>query len=136
MVVVVNLWVVHLATQDPPIKESEKPYEAGEAYEGELQTWRASAALGYAAAVSAERGLVRIELKDRAGAAVVGLKGTIGVARNERTDRDQTLEVKEIAPGTYEAKGDLALAGLWRIKSSLGDARGTWLDDRRVWVQP
>jgi nitrogen fixation protein FixH len=136
VVVGVNLWVVRLAAKDPPLVEADKPYEVGEAYEQEIAAFRASASLGWRSEVDARPGRVRVVLKDAGGQPVGGLKGALVATRPDRKDRDQTLSFAEPEPGVYEANGDLSPAGIWRLRTSLGDARGTWLDDRRSWISP
>lgn len=136
VVVAVNVFVVRIAASDPPVVEADRPYEMGEAYQQELEAFRASAALGYSAAVDAAGGHVRIALTDRDGRPVTGLSGSVDLQRPERKDRDQTAPLKETSPGTYEATADLTPAGVWRLHTSLGGPSGRWLDDRRMWVQP
>jgi nitrogen fixation protein FixH len=136
VVVAVNIFVVRIAASDPPVVEADRPYEVGEAYQTELEAFRKSAALGYTADVSVGGGRVTLKLTDRAGQPVAGLHGALRLERPDRKDRDQTLNLTESAPGTYEATGDLSPAGVWRVHSALSDARGQWLDDRRMWVQP
>lgn len=136
VVVVVNIWLVRIAAQDPPLVESDKPYEAGEAYQQEIEAFRASAALGWRAQLDASGRGVRIALLDSQGAPIAGLKGAVVATRPDRKDRDQTLTLVERSPGVYEAEGTLDPAGIWRLRTSLADGRGTWLDDRRAWVSP
>lgn len=136
IVVGVNVWVVRIAAADPPLVVTEKPYEVGEAYERELQAFRDSAALGYRAEIEAAAGRVEVRLSDAAGQPVAGLSGKIALKRAERADRDQSLTLAEVSPGRYEARGDLNPAGLWRLRTELSGTRGTWLDERRLWVSP
>lgn len=136
VVIVVNILLVRIAAQDPPLVESDKPYEAGEAYQQEIEAFRASAALGWKAQLDVTGKGVRLALLDAAGAPVAGLRGAVVATRPERKDRDQTLTLEERSPGVYEASGALSPSGVWRLRTSLGDGRGTFLDDRRAWVSP
>ena len=136
LVVAVNLWVAHIATADPPVVEADRPYEVGEAYQQEIEASRVSAQLGYRAEVTAAGGRLRVALVDRAGHPVAGLEGDIRVERPDRRDRDQRAVLAEAAPGVYEAVADLNPAGVWRVHTTLADGRGTWMDDRRMWIAP
>jgi len=134
VVVGVNLWMLRVASSDPPIQEAERPYEAGVAYEATLAEQRASGALGFRASVEVAAGRARLTVTGPDGVPVDGLRGALRARRADRADQDFGAAWRLTAPGVYEVDVAFPTGGVWRLQSRLEGAAAPFLDDRRLQV--
>jgi len=112
------------------------PYEDGLAYNSALKQRRAQAALGWklAAGVDAPDAL-RVEVVDRAGAPVRGLRVSALLQRPATEDGQRTATFKETAPGVYIAR-DGRLTGAWDVEVTAVNDRGDVAKADRRLYQP
>ncbi len=133
-VFVVNGLMLYIANREKPVIETKDYYEEGLTYDRVIETQRASAALGWSAAVELADDGVRYVLRDRTGNAVTGLQGALAMRRADTTAFDVEAAFEEVAPGVY--LGPRAKArGLYRLQARLdNDAGAPWVDERKLYV--
>ncbi|MCB9539312.1 MAG: FixH family protein [Myxococcales bacterium] len=134
VVFVANGIMLYIANREKPVIETTRYYEEGLEYDRVMEAQRASAALGWSAAVELVEDGVRYELRDRTGGAVTGLQGALAMRRADTTAYDVEAAFQEIAPGVY--LGPRAKArGLYRLDARLdNDAGAPWVDQRKLYV--
>ncbi len=92
-------------------------YEASKSYNREAARARAILAKGWQTKVLVPKdGRIIIQLRDRQGRAVTGLKATAQVRRPVGTADDTRLTFRETRPGDYVATTPLA-PGAWRMEA-------------------
>ncbi len=107
-----------------PGETSVTPYEDGLIYNTTLSQRRAQAALGWriAAGLEGQDGL-RIEVVDRSGAPLSGLRVTAVLRRPATETGAHTARFHEAAPGVYLAR-DRRSSGAWDLEFTAQDAQG------------
>src|SRR4029079_17712276 len=83
---------------------------------------------------------LRLTLRDRAGAGVVGKKVTATIGRPATNRFDAALELTEVAPGRYEVPLPQAGEGSWIVDLNVYDSGASteplYQAGRRVWIKP
>ncbi|MFN3513848.1 MAG: FixH family protein [Phenylobacterium sp.] len=123
-----------VAYRTHPGQVSVTPYEDGLAYNRTLAQREAQAALGWRAAAAADGGAVTVEVLDRDGRPVTGLKITGTLQRPATEAGAQGLAFTEAAPGRYAAPVADA-AGVWDLafKATGGGAQAFEGERRLTW---
>jgi nitrogen fixation protein FixH len=121
IVIGVNGVMIALAIGTMPGLENEKPYQAGVAYNTEIEAARAQAARHWTVAShitrdTLGRATVRVTAHDADGAPVGGLTVAARLVRptNERGDR--TIALGERWPGSYVGEATRVAAGAWDVE--------------------
>lgn len=120
-VAVANAIMISIAISHPSMPAATDHWAESLAWDSELAVREASAALGWSVATLAQRddGTIALELHDASGAALLGLHGTLALARADRADLDRTLELRELGNGHYVALGELPPRGQYRATVDL-----------------
>lgn len=112
---------------------SNEPYRKGLAYNERIEADKIQQALGWETniALSSTGDALDIMINDRNGNPIggLGLEGSIG--RPATAAMDVVLDVKETAPGHYQAKFPTLMAGAWQI--DLAAKELTRNGDKIVW---
>jgi nitrogen fixation protein FixH len=121
VVIGVNGVMMALAIGTMPGLESEKPYQAGVAYNAEIDTARAQAARHWTVASHVGRGggghaTVRVEARDAEGASVGGLTVTVRLMRPTDKRADRAIWLGEHEPGTYLGEAADVAPGVWDVE--------------------
>ena len=135
VVIVVNVVFLVVASRNPPVIETSEYYDKALHHQTTIEERKASAALGWSAEVTLAGGKLRYALKGADGQPVAGLKGKVGLKRNETTALDGVVALTEAGPGIYEAQPPNAKAGLWRLEARFEGGPAPWLDARTVRVE-
>lgn len=126
--------MIAIASNNPPVLESETAYADSLRYDDVVDARRASAALGWTAAVEVTADAVVYTVTDAAGAPVAGLSGGLRMARPDTRAADAEVAFAEVAPGVYRAPR-AAGAGVFRLSARLAGGPSPWLDERRAVFQ-
>ncbi|MEZ4470008.1 MAG: FixH family protein [bacterium] len=126
-----NLAMVYLANQSPPILESKDAYGDGLAHDAVINARRASAALGFRGHLAHVEGGLEISLQDQSLAPVAGWAGRLKLQRADTQAHDADLPLVEASPGQYRAAWSGA-PGLYRLDAELTDGQRTWIDSQRL----
>jgi nitrogen fixation protein FixH len=117
-----------------------EPYRKGLQYNDRIAEDEKQSELGWAHVLAASTdGRLILNLKDKAGAPVVGLRifGTLG--RPSTSDFDRMIAFTERVPGTYVADTAVLADGAW-ISSieahEAGGARPIYRGRNRLWLKP
>lgn len=121
MVIGVNGVMIALAIGTMPGLESEKPYQAGVAYNAEIEAARAQAARRWNVAShvgrdAQGRATVSVKARDAKGAPISGLAVAVRLLRPADQRGDRTLELGEREPGTYLGEAANMAAGAWEVE--------------------
>jgi nitrogen fixation protein FixH len=121
-----------LAYRSHPGQVAVRPYEDGLVYNAELARMQAQQALGWSASAGAAPGTVVVQMRDRQGAPLTGLKLT-ALLQRPATERGRvTVPLAETAPGRY-ATAPATLTGTWDVHvEARRDARMVFAADRRL----
>lgn len=110
--VVSTFWLVASAHSDGGV-EAVAEYHRVDAVPAHTATQQASAALGWTVDGTASGPTVALAVRDRAGAPVTGLDGSVMVSRPQDAAALDTVALRETAPGTYTVALDAPAPGLW-----------------------
>ncbi len=127
VVFLANGIMLRLATSTFGGVETDSAYREGQRFNRETELAAAQAARGWAVEARVERqngaAKVVIEARDKAGAAISGLDGTVRLARpaDRRQDREGTLVAR--GAGRYEAALDGLPEGQWDIVIRFAEGR-------------
>jgi nitrogen fixation protein FixH len=121
VVIGVNGVMIALAIGTMPGLETEKPYQAGVAYNAEVDAARAQAARRWnvASHVSRDaqgRASVTVTARDADGAPISGLAVAVRLLRPADQRGDRTVELSEREPGTYRGETADMAAGAWGVE--------------------
>ncbi len=121
VVIGVNGVMIALAIGTMPGLETEKPYQAGVAYNAEVDAARAQAARGWnvASHVSRDaqgRASVSVTVRDANGIPISGLDIAVRLLRPADQRGDRTIELSEREPGTYRGETADMPAGAWGVE--------------------
>jgi nitrogen fixation protein FixH len=121
IVIGVNGVMIALAIGTMPGLESEKPYQAGVAYNAEIEAARAQAARRWTVAshVSRDaqgRATVSVKAHDAGGTPISGLAVTVRLLRPTDQRSDRIMELGEHEPGTYLGEAADVAAGAWEVE--------------------
>lgn len=135
IVIVVDGAFLVMAYRTHPGQVSVTPYEDGLGYNRTLAQREAQAALGWrATAAAAEGAAIKVEIVDRDGKPVTGLK-VAGVLQRPATEAGaQELAFTETAPGSYVASAAEA-TGVWDLtfRATGGEAQAFEGERRLTW---
>jgi nitrogen fixation protein FixH len=134
-----NAYYITIAVKSFSGEDEQKPYLQGVEYNDTLARRALQKKLDWRAAVAASRlpsGNVRIEvdLVQASGAPEIGarLAGELRHPANE--NRDRTLDLREAAPGRYQADLANVSTGSWDVMVNSGAKDAPFEAVRRVWV--
>jgi nitrogen fixation protein FixH len=121
VVIGVNGIMVALAIGTLPGLETDKPYQAGVAYNAEIDAARAQAARHWTVASHLSRdaqgrATVNVTAHDASGAPVGGLAVAVRLLRPADQRGDRGMELSEREPGTYQGETDGVAAGAWDVE--------------------
>ncbi|MFI4976007.1 MAG: FixH family protein [Caulobacterales bacterium] len=116
-----------------PGETSVSPYEDGLAYDGALAQLRAQKAMGWRIAAGPDRaGGLQVQVVDRQGAPLSGLRISGQLERPATEIGQKTVTFRATAPGVYAASAG-PLSGAWDLTLTVLDAQGhKALADRRL----
>lgn len=152
LVVAVNAWMVHLAISHPSVPASADHYAESIRWD-EIQAERARAqALGWRVELRPcprlrdreqdrehdhEHGCtIRLQVRDTAGAPVIGLHGHVRAQRADDAALDREAPVYAGgSAGDYEASLSLARPGLYTVSIRLEGSDAPWVDERSVEIR-
>lgn len=109
-------------------------YDRGRAYNQVLAEAARQDALGWRAEVSAERGLLRVAVRDREGLPVAGRLD--GMLRAPVEGTELPLVLVATAPGAWQAMVEAPRPGQWQVRLGLTGAEGQRFDIRQKVVLP
>lgn len=134
-----NAYFIAIAVKSFSGEDEQRPYLQGIAYNDTLARRSLQKKLNWRATVAASRlpsGYIRIvvDLSQANGAPEVraALAGELRHPANE--NRDRVLELKETAPGRYQADQNNVSAGAWDVIVSSSAKDAPFEAVRRVWV--
>ena len=140
VVVAVNAFMIHIAISHPSAPASRDHYGESQRWD-EVQAERGrSAALGWrvdvtpCAELTAEGCPLVMQVRDGAGAPVVGLHGTITAQRADDPALDREAAVTSHGEAGYAARLSLAQPGLYALSIRLEGGPAPWVDQRRILV--
>jgi nitrogen fixation protein FixH len=109
--------MISIALSHPSAPASADHWAESLAWDRELAVREASAALGWSIAALEQRddGTIELELHDADAHALLGLRGSVSLARSDRADWDVTLELRELGAGRYVVVGELPPRGLYQV---------------------
>lgn len=131
LVVGVDAGFLMMAYRTHPGQVAPRPYEAGLAYNAELQRLRAQDALGWRAGAEARATGLHVLMQDRDGRPLTGLKVSATLQRPATEQGRAEVALIEQAPGQYGA--ERALSGTWDARIEAKGAAGrTFVAERRL----
>lgn len=121
-----------------------EPYRKGLTYNERIEADRQQNELGWQGDVVLEPSgeAIAISLLDRNGRPLTGLAMTARIGRPSTSDLDIRVDMKETAPGRYDAKLSKLEAGTWQIDVEARElqAKGAdvavWRARKRLWLKP
>jgi nitrogen fixation protein FixH len=121
IVIGVNGIMITLAVGTMPGLENEKPYQAGIAYNDEINAARAQAGRHWTVASHVSRdgqghAIANVTARDSDGIPVTGLAVTVRLLRPADQRGDRTIALGERGPGTYEGGATDVAAGAWDVE--------------------
>ena len=121
VVIGVNGIMIALAIGTMPGLETDKPYQAGVAYNSEIEAARAQAERHWSVASrlsrdSQGRATVDVTARDASGAPVGGLAVAVRLLRPADQRGDRVVELSEREPGIYQGEADAVAAGAWDVE--------------------
>lgn len=122
--IIANVLLAVTAFGDPSFAVEEDYYQKAVDWDEELAERRQSAALGWTVALSTPAGgLLRADITDKDGAAVIGAHVEVVLFHYARASERNKALMKEVAPGRYGAAVPMERAGWWeaRLRARLGD---------------
>jgi nitrogen fixation protein FixH len=132
LVVAVNLVLVIASVSTFTGVTAGQAYDRGRAYNQVLAEAARQDGLGWRAAITAERGVLRVTVVDREGLPVAGRLD--GVLRAPLEGTEIPLGLVARAPGQWQAPLDLPRAGQWEARLTLRGAAGGHLDLRERFI--
>jgi nitrogen fixation protein FixH len=121
VVIGVNSVMIALAIGTMPGLENEKPYQAGVAWNAEIEAARAQAGRRWTVASHVTRNAqgratLAVDAHDAEGAPVAGLTVAARLMRPADQRSDHTILLGERAPGTYEGETTGVAVGAWDVE--------------------
>jgi nitrogen fixation protein FixH len=121
VIIGVNGVMIALAIGTMPGLETEKPYQAGIAYNVEIEAARAQAARRWVVTTQVTRGqdgraAISITTLDAGGVPIGGLAVVVRLLRPADQRGDRTLELREREPGIYRGETGGVAAGAWDVE--------------------
>jgi nitrogen fixation protein FixH len=121
VIIGVNGVMIALAIGTMPGVGSEKPYQAGVAYNAEIEAARAQAARRWKVAshISRDaqgRAIVSVKARDSNGTPIGGLAVAVRLLRPADQRGDRTMELREREAGTYLGEAADVAAGAWEVE--------------------
>ncbi len=128
LILAANVAFISLAVTTFSGQVAKNPYEAGLAYNAELDRRAAQAELGWRATPSLRRAGAAAELeitvRDAQGAPLAGLTAEAVLQRPATQTGARTITLNEAAPGVYRAQAALD-PGDWLAEATLTDTSGS-----------
>jgi nitrogen fixation protein FixH len=127
VVIGVNGVMIALAIGTMPGLENDKPYQAGVAYNAEIEAARAQAARRWTVASHINRdahgrATVSVNARDASGAPIDGLTVAVRLLRPTDQRGDRIMALSEREPGAYEGEAAGVAAGAWDVEIDAGRA--------------
>lgn len=98
--------------------EIEHAYERGLGYNRYIEEAAAQKERGWQGGLLLKGRMIAFTLKDRQGQPLTGATVKADCLREAFSGQDFALNLKEVAPGVYQAEGDFPAAGQWIVKVS------------------
>ena len=115
--------------------ETEDAYNKGLGYNKVLAAAEAQRARGWSASMAYADGALEVELADRTGSGITGLTVTAALIRPTHEGYDQTVILRETAPGRYALPVTFPLAGNWDVRVRAEGVGDPWYQTTRIWVK-
>jgi nitrogen fixation protein FixH len=127
VVIGVNGIMIALAIGTMPGLETDKPYQAGVAYNAEIEAARAQAERHWSVASRLNRdaqgrATVDVTVRDAGGAPVSGLAVAVRLLRPADQRGDRVVELSEHEPGIYQGEAEGVAAGAWDVETDAARA--------------
>jgi len=135
----VNAYFIRTALSTHTGVVANEPYRKGLHYNDRIEADARQAELGWTSDVThdAERKLLTFSLLDASGLPVRGLIVTANVGRPASSNEDVTLNLLEVAPGTYSAGAKSLSQGAYIASLEAGDGLSILYRARkRLWLKP
>jgi len=121
IVIGVNSVMIALAIGTMPGLENEKPYQAGVAYNAEIDAARAQAGrhwtvVSHVGRDAQDHATASVTARDADGIPMTGLAITMRLLRPADQRGDRTIVLRERAPGTYEGEATGVAVGAWDVE--------------------
>jgi nitrogen fixation protein FixH len=121
VVIGVNSIMIALAIGTMPGLESEKPYQAGVAYNAEIEAAREQSnrhwtVLSHVSRDAQGRTAISVDARDAGGAPLTGLTVTVRLLRPADQRSDRTIALGESGPGGYQGEAGGVAAGAWDVE--------------------
>ncbi len=135
IVVIVNGFLVYFAINSWTGLSTEGHYDKGLAYNQTLDAQRQQNALGWKANfIYNLDGNISVRLTDTNGKPLDNLKVKAQLYRPSQDDVDYIVDLQRTLAGTYQAKPQLPLPGLWEVRLSANRGSDTFRLRRRIQV--
>ncbi len=140
-ILAVNGWFIYAALSTYSGVVANEPYRKGLAYNERIAADERQTALGWSAALDAEKsGKLALVMTDRGGRPLTGLQVRAAIGRPSTDRFDLTVRFIEVAPGRYEARDTTLAAGNWIValeaRTRSGDANPDFRLRRKLWLAP
>lgn len=130
-------WFAHIAHSSYPGVVSERPYDKGVKYNEVIADADRQAALKWKLSLALEPNkTVTLDALDRDGKPLQGLAILLWVTRPVSAGMDQALNLRETAPGHYEAAVRFPVPGLWALRAEARQGTSRAQISKRVEVTP
>jgi nitrogen fixation protein FixH len=141
VVIGVNAVMIALAIGTMPGLENDRPYQAGVAYNAEIEASRAQAERRWTVASRISRdaqghATVNVKAHDASGAPVNGLAVAVRLLRPADQRGDRTVALSESEAGTYKGEAADVAPGAWDVEiDAVRDAKRLFRSRNRIVVE-
>ena len=138
IVVAVNGVMIWLALTSWTGLATNRPYDRGLAYNRNLDAAIRQSALGWQPSLSVRaadgEGEVALELRDREGLPVTDAEAAVVFERPTSEGSDFQVVLEALAPGSYRARFELPLPGVWNLHVTIRRGEDLHVLDERVFL--
>jgi nitrogen fixation protein FixH len=121
-----------IAAKDPSFSLEKDYYRKATAWEQEQAQRAKNALLGWTVVPAQTAGGALLTLRSQNGEPIAGAAGEVEAFAIARAQNVQTVPLREIAPGKYEAPVHFSRAGLWELRATLHRAEDTFTSTLRI----
>ncbi len=138
IVVAVNGWLAYVATTSFSGLDTEHAYSQGLVYNDALADAAKSAALGWQVEARLDRRSLRVDLRDRDGRPLAGLRLIAYLTRPATTAFDRQAELAPLPgfDGRYTSAIDLPTGGAWDLRLVARRGAEDWQWTQRILLSP